>query len=73
MTNLRLGVDREICAGHGRCYSMHPDLFAADDAGYPVVLEPAVGPDDLDFAADAVVNCPEGAIVLDPSLNRSPT
>jgi ferredoxin len=71
VTDIRLGIDREICAGHRRCYSMHPDLFAADDAGYPVVLEPAVGPDDMDYAGDAVDNCPEGAITLNSSQNRS--
>ena len=65
MTGVRVLVDTEVCAGHGRCYSMHPRVFDSDDAGYPIVGEPT----DLDAgtdAEDAVYDCPEGAISLIP-------
>lgn len=60
----QLGLDAELCQGHGRCYSLAPGLFDSDDEGFAVVLEPGAAgwaPDDL----QRVVNsCPEGAITL---------
>ena len=46
---------------------MHPDLFGADDAGYPEVLGATVGANDRAEAQGAVDNCPEGAITLSAS------
>jgi ferredoxin len=62
----RLCIDEDVCAGHGRCYSIEPELFDSDDAGYPVVRRATVPAALLVNASHAVGNCPEGAISLLP-------
>jgi ferredoxin len=60
---IRLEIDEDRCTGHGRCYSMAPSLFAADEFGH-AVLVPTDHIDEND-ARVAVENCPEGAIRLE--------
>lgn len=31
---MRISVDGEQCVGHGRCYSVSPDVFEPDDDGF---------------------------------------
>ena len=58
-------VDTELCQGHGRCYMLAPDVFDADDDGYPLPTEERqVSPELADQARRAVMNCPEDAIIL---------
>lgn len=60
----RVAVDAERCTGHGRCYTLAPDVFDADESGYCVVLAEEVSGD---LEAQAVIggqNCPEQAITL---------
>lgn len=63
VTGLR--IDGDLCAGHGRCYLDHPELFDEDDAGNGVVLRSEVDGPALDAAREAARNCPEGAVRLD--------
>jgi ferredoxin len=30
---VKVHVDQEICQGHGRCYSLAPELFEPDEIG----------------------------------------
>lgn len=61
---MKLQIDVDACTGHGRCYSLAPELFDADEYGHGVLLHEQV-PDDLaDQARLAVSNCPERAISL---------
>jgi ferredoxin len=62
---MRVTVDAEACTGHGRCYVLGPDVFAADDYGHCVVLHEEVGDDLSDQARVGADNCPERAIKLD--------
>jgi ferredoxin len=62
---MRLRIDLEACTGHGRCYSLAPELFDADDFGHAVLLAPEVGEADEARARLAVSNCPERAISLE--------
>ena len=56
-------VDQERCQGHGRCYSLAPDLFEPDDIGNGVELHGGEVPPDRERAGlRAVHNCPEQAI-----------
>ena len=62
---MKVTIDRERCAGHGRCYVFAPDVLDADDEGYGVVLlsEP---PADLHAAVrQAARNCPEQAVIVE--------
>jgi ferredoxin len=62
---VRVVIDPERCAGHGRCYALAPDVFTDDERGYgQVVADGAVAPDQLDVARRAVGGCPEAAISL---------
>jgi len=61
---MRIEIDRSVCTGHGRCYSLVPDLFDSDDEGYGVVRADQVAGGDQDRARSAVANCPEGAITV---------
>lgn len=60
----RVVVDAERCVGHGRCYTLAPDVFDADDVGHCVLLAEDVS-GDLELAAKTgQQNCPEQAISL---------
>jgi ferredoxin len=62
---VRIAIDSERCTGHGRCYSLAPDLFDCDDRGYGTVRDPAVPVGLEDQARTAVANCPEQAVSLE--------
>jgi ferredoxin len=57
-------IDREVCCGHGRCYSLAPDWFSPDDFGHGVPTGRAVqdtARTDMQFIVDS---CPEEAISI---------
>lgn len=62
MTRVVVDVDR--CMGHGRCYSLAPEVFDADDVGHCIVLVDDVAGDLHEQAVTAEQNCPEQAITL---------
>jgi ferredoxin len=62
MTHVSVDVDR--CTGHGRCYSLAPDVFDADEVGHAVVLIGEVSGELEAQANTGEQNCPEQAITL---------
>ncbi|OBF93029.1 cytochrome [Mycobacterium sp. 852014-52450_SCH5900713] len=60
----RIVVDADLCTGHGRCYTLAPDVFDADEVGHSVVLVDEVSGELEAQAVTAEQNCPEGAISL---------
>jgi ferredoxin len=55
-------IDPDACTGHGRCYSLAPEVFEPDDYGHGKVILDEV-PDELRAKAElGVQNCPEHAI-----------
>lgn len=63
---MRIRLDRSACQGHGRCYSLAPELFGCDDEGYAVLeADGDLAPDQHDAACLAADNCPEFAITLE--------
>ncbi|OBF65510.1 cytochrome [Mycobacterium sp. 852002-51971_SCH5477799-a] len=60
----RVAVDPGRCTGHGRCYTLAPDVFDADEVGHCVLLVDEVSGDLESQAATAEQNCPESAITL---------
>jgi ferredoxin len=62
---MRIRLDPEACQGHGRCYSLAPDLFDADDYGHCVLLVESVPAERAADATSAVENCPEQALALE--------
>jgi ferredoxin len=57
-------VDADRCVGHGRCYSLAPEVFDADEVGHCVLLVEDVSPDLEPQAKTGEQNCPEQAIIL---------
>jgi ferredoxin len=60
----RVCVDADRCTGHGRCYTLAPDVFDADEVGHSIVLVDNVSGELEQQAVTAEQNCPEGAITL---------
>jgi ferredoxin len=55
------------CQGHGRCYTLAPQLLESDDEGYVTISggDPIEVPEELrELAEDVVGSCPENAITL---------
>jgi ferredoxin len=63
---MRMSVDGDLCMGHGRCYSLMPDLLSYDDEGYVTIRDQTIelSPDLYELADEAAGSCPEGAILL---------
>lgn len=64
----RVFIDRDKCVGHGRCYSLSPAVYDADDEGFGELTDgdvPATG-ELREQARIGAVTCPEGAISLIP-------
>lgn len=65
--DLRYVLDRDVCAGHGRCYALAPESFTSDDVGYGETTD-AVHPSGHRAAMDSVaMACPEEAITVEPA------
>ncbi len=63
---MKVHVDPEICQGHGRCYSLAPELFEPDEIGNGHEIGDGTVPTELEDAARrAVLNCPERAITIE--------
>ena len=63
---MRLVIDYDRCSGHGRCFSLCPELFTDDDRGYGQVIGDGEVTDELLPAADRAVRaCPEQSIRLE--------
>jgi ferredoxin len=60
----RVRVDTERCTGHGRCYTLAPDVFDADEVGHAMVLVENVSGELQTQAVTGEQNCPEQAITL---------
>jgi ferredoxin len=63
---LRILVDRAECVGHGRCYTVSPEVFEPDDEGFCADRgEVRPVPTGLDAAAEAGAQaCPAAAITV---------
>jgi ferredoxin len=63
---MKVLIDGASCMGHGRCYTVAPDVFTYDDEGYPTIRDELIEvPADQAAAADeAAGTCPEQAISL---------
>ncbi len=62
----RVSVDADRCTGHGRCYSLAPDVFDADEIGHSKLIVEEVCGELKQQASLAAQNCPENAITLSP-------
>jgi ferredoxin len=61
----RLLLDRSLCRGHGRCYTLAPEVFDRGDDGHAVLKVTDVPDALLALAESGVDNCPEMALTLE--------
>ncbi len=59
---IAIEIDRSLCFGFGDCVDTAPGVFALDEEGKAVVLDPDA--EDLDFILEAAQNCPVDAIIV---------
>lgn len=63
---MKIILDNDRCQGHGRCYSIAPELFTYDDNGQAVVVvTDDLADDQVAQAQLAANNCPEYAISVE--------
>ncbi|MEV7085394.1 ferredoxin [Streptomyces sp. NPDC093085] len=64
---MKYTVDGSLCTGHGRCYTVAPELYRPDDEGYNLLRDDAVEvpPGAEASARRGARSCPERAIGLD--------
>jgi ferredoxin len=62
---MRVIIDKDVCTGHGRCYSLAPGVFEADDAGNGNVISDDLPEELRREALIGVQNCPERAISIE--------
>lgn len=57
-------IDHAVCSGHGRCYTLAPEIFEPDDEGFGLVKVGAVPPELEGAVKIGIANCPERAISM---------
>ncbi|WP_339709921.1 ferredoxin [uncultured Sphingosinicella sp.] len=59
---MKIKVHHSMCQGHARCYSLAPDIFQLDDAGYILPGDITVPAGQEALAQRGVRACPERAL-----------
>lgn len=63
---MRARIDTDKCTGHGRCYTLAPEVFGEDDEGNgTVIFLGELSGDLLSSAQLAEANCPESAVSIE--------
>ncbi len=63
---MKVRIDAERCQGHGRCFTLAPDLFGFDELGNGYVkVEGDLDDAQRELAQLAQANCPEHAISIE--------
>ena len=62
---MKIRLDEERCTGHGRCYSLAPEVFDEDERGHCVVRLARVPAELREAALRGVEACPETALALE--------
>lgn len=61
---MKVRIDPDICTGHGRCYTLAPEVFDSDDRGYGMVISEDTDEELRPRATIGEQNCPERAIII---------
>ncbi|WP_199254849.1 ferredoxin [Mycolicibacterium mengxianglii] len=59
---MKVGVNDELCRGHGVCVAVCPEVFWLTDDGYAEAQDGDVAPEHEAGVREAVEACPERAI-----------
>lgn len=61
---MRIRLDAARCTGHGRCYTLAPEVFDPDDQGHCHVTHELPEEELQERARAAVGSCPERALEI---------
>jgi ferredoxin len=64
MLMVKVSLDSELCAGHGRCYTLAPDVYESDDEGRGRVIVAELEAAHAEAARLGARSCPERAITI---------
>ncbi len=62
---MKIRLDADRCQGHGRCYTLAPQVFDADEFGHCRLLIEDVPPELESAARTGADNCPEQALTIE--------
>ena len=63
---IKVSIDPDFCTGHGRCYTLAPDVYEPDDEGYSRLrLEVIEDQALIEAARSGGLACPERAITVE--------
>ena len=68
---MRPRIDTDACQGHSRCALSYPEVFDVDDDAKAFVRVDSVPPEWKDRILMAIANCPERAISLEDTEDRT--
>jgi ferredoxin len=63
--DMHVSIDRTSCTGHGRCFTLAPEVFGYDDEGFSILKAETVGPELEAAARRGAGGCPERAIGIE--------
>lgn len=64
MSDLKVTVEADLCAGCAVCESAAPDVFKMDDNNIAVVLPDGLAKAENDLVIEAAQGCPSEAIIV---------
>jgi ferredoxin len=66
-TRCRVRVDHDLCMGNRVCEAHLPQVFRVDDdTNLSTALDVELGPEMAEAVKQAVTDCPQDAIILEP-------
>ncbi len=68
---MKVRVDTELCSGHGRCYSLAPEVFAPDEEGHSTLIVDDVPEALRPKAIVGEQNCRERAVSVEGQRDMS--
>jgi ferredoxin len=67
---LRLRVNPIMCAGHGMCAELLPEIIRLDPWGYPILAATAIPPQLAEHARRAAAACPTLALLVEDAAGK---
>ncbi|MGB8224378.1 MAG: ferredoxin [Polyangiales bacterium] len=62
--SMRIVHDKNLCAAHGQCVGVAPELFKFSSDGFLIVIDPSPPEELREAAQDAVDVCPVRALSI---------